>query len=97
LETVAVHDEEGEALTIFAVNRNLTESLDLEAGLYGFENYRLLEHLTLHNPDLKAVNSPQGETVKPAVAAPGEFDRDAQRLTVKLPPASWNVIRLGAR
>jgi alpha-N-arabinofuranosidase len=95
LETVAVHDGAAETLTIFAVNRNLTEGLDLEADIYGFEAYRFIEHSALHNPDLKAVNSAQGEKVKPAAAAPGALDGSALRIT--LPPASWNVIRLGKR
>jgi alpha-N-arabinofuranosidase len=95
LETVAVHDEAGEALTIFAVNRNLAEGLDLEAGIHGFEGYRFIEHITLHNPDLKAVNSAQGEKVKPAAGGPGKFE--GSKLELTLPPASWNVIRLGKR
>jgi alpha-N-arabinofuranosidase len=95
LEAVAVHDGEGEALTIFAVNRNLTESLELEAGVHGFEGYRPLEHITLNNPDLKAVNSPGGEAVKPKALPPGSFG--GALLQAVLPPASWNVIRLGKR
>jgi alpha-L-arabinofuranosidase len=57
METVAVHDQAGEALTIFAVNRNLTEPMDM--------------------------------------AALGKLD--GARLDVTLPPASWNVIRMGKR
>jgi alpha-N-arabinofuranosidase len=95
LETVAVHDESGEVLTIFAVNRNLTEALDVEADVYGFEGYRFIEHSTLHNPDLKAVNSAREERVKPAVAGQGKLE--GSRLDIRLPPASWNVIRLGKR
>jgi alpha-N-arabinofuranosidase len=95
LETVAVHNEEKEALTIFAVNRNLSESLELETGIHGFDGYRPVEHITLNNPDLKAVNSPQGETVKPAVLPPGSLD--GTLLRTLLPPASWNVIRLEKR
>jgi alpha-N-arabinofuranosidase len=93
LETVAVHDEVGEALTIFAVSRNLAETLNLEADIYGFEGYRFIEHITLHNPDLQAVNSAREEKIKPAPAAPGKFE--GSKLEVNLPPASWNVIRLG--
>jgi alpha-N-arabinofuranosidase len=95
LETVAVYDEAGEALTIFAVNRNLTEALDVEADVYGFEGYRFIEHSTLSNPDLKAVNSAREETVKPVLAGQGKLE--GSRLDVRLPPASWNVIRLGKR
>jgi alpha-N-arabinofuranosidase len=94
LETVAVHDEAGEALTIFAVNRNLSEVLDMEANMYGFEDYRFIEHITLHNPDLKTVNAAGEEKIRPA-SAPGRLD--GTMLQTALPPASWNVIRLGKR
>ncbi|MDR0637408.1 MAG: alpha-N-arabinofuranosidase [Spirochaetaceae bacterium] len=93
LETVAVHDPAAETLTLFAVNRNLTEAMELEAGLHGFEDYRFIEHITLHNPDLHAVNSAGGEKIRPEKAAPRK--RDGPCLDVTLPPASWNVIRLG--
>jgi alpha-N-arabinofuranosidase len=95
LETAAVHDEAGEALTIFAVNRNLTEKLDLEAGVHGFEGYRFIEHITLHNPDLKAVNSAREEKLRPAAADGGKLEGTTLRAV--LPPASWNVLRLGKR
>jgi alpha-N-arabinofuranosidase len=93
LETVAVYNEEGEALSIFAVNRNLEEALDIEGEILGFDGYRIIEHITLNNPDLQAVNSARGEKVKPAVLTAGSFDKG--RLSLRLPPASWNVIRLG--
>jgi alpha-N-arabinofuranosidase len=69
--------------------------MELETALYGFEDYRLLEHITLHNPDLKAVNSAGGEKVKPAVS--GTAKLDGRCLKALLPPASWNVIRMGKR
>jgi alpha-N-arabinofuranosidase len=92
LETVAVHHEEKGELAIFAVNRNLTERLDLEAELYGFEKYRLVEHIVLRSDDLKAVNSSCGERVKPSALPGAKYD--SPRLEASLPPASWNVIRL---
>jgi alpha-N-arabinofuranosidase len=87
-----VHDEDGKALTIFAVNRSLTEDMDLEADVYGFENNKKVEHTVLCNPDLKAVNSAAGEKVKPAPQNGGSFD--GKNLTVRLPKASWNLIRI---
>jgi alpha-N-arabinofuranosidase len=96
LDSVAVHNEAKGELTVFAVNRNLNEALDLEAALYGFAGYRFVEHITMSNADLKAVNSARGETVKPVTAAPGKFEAagDVQRLEARLPAASWNVLRL---
>jgi alpha-N-arabinofuranosidase len=94
LDAVAVHNTEKQELTIFAVNRNLTETLDLNAAVYGYETYQFIEHITLNHRDLKAVNSAQEERVQPIVQPHGK--RDGNTLEVRLPPASWNVIRLGA-
>jgi alpha-N-arabinofuranosidase len=92
LESVAVYNEEQGELTVFAVNRSLDEALDLEADIYSFEGYALTEHITMHNADLKAVNSARGETVKPETQQGGRLD--GAKLSVRLPAASWNVIRL---
>lgn len=65
--------------------------------MFDFSGYRFLEHITMHNADLKAVNSARGETVKPESAPAGRIETGAGfiRVEAKLPPASWNVIRLG--
>jgi alpha-N-arabinofuranosidase len=93
LETVAVHNEEKNELTIFAVNRSLKEEMDLDADLYGYENFSLKEHISLHNNNLLAVNSAKGEIVYPEKENNGQLD--GNKLSVRLAPASWNVIRLG--
>jgi len=99
LESVAVHNEDKKELTIFAVNRNIAETVELEAGLYGFDGYRLVEHITMSNADLKAVNSAMGEVVCPAAAALGKTEAGSggQRLDASLPAASWNVLRFDYR
>ncbi|MDR1074103.1 MAG: hypothetical protein LBL45_10595 [Treponema sp.] len=68
------------------------EALDLEARIYGFEQYKLAEHITLRNTALKTVNSAQKEKVKPAVASGGQFD--GGKLEARLPAATWSGIRL---
>ncbi|MDR0908453.1 MAG: alpha-N-arabinofuranosidase [Spirochaetaceae bacterium] len=97
LETVAVSNEAGSAadgkLTIFAVNRSLDEAMELDADLYGFEGCKIIEHSTLHNDNLLAVNGPKGEVVKPQTVQGGKLD--GAKLSVQLPKASWNVIRIG--
>jgi alpha-N-arabinofuranosidase len=92
LESVSVFNEEKKELAVFAVNRSLKESLDLEAHIYGFGDYRLAEHITLCNADIKAVNSAREERVKPTAAIGARFD--GSTLETRLPTASWNVIRL---
>jgi alpha-N-arabinofuranosidase len=87
-----VHNDEKEELTIFAVNRNLNEALELQADVYGFEGYTFAEHLTMHHQNLKAVNSAKGEVVSPQVQSGGRLE--GAELSAVLPAASWNVIRL---
>jgi len=93
IESVAVYNEETEELTIFAVNRNLEEDLQLVTDVRGMEGYRVLEHLVLEHDDLKAVNAAGMERVKPQRVSRSEID--AGIMTSLLRKASWNVIRLG--
>jgi alpha-N-arabinofuranosidase len=92
LENVAVSNEEKNELTLFAVNRSLDETMDIEADVYGFEAYTFAEHITMYHSDLKATNSAKGEIVKPQTQSGGRLD--GTKLSVRLPPVSWNVIRL---
>ncbi|MFV0401087.1 MAG: alpha-N-arabinofuranosidase [Oscillospiraceae bacterium] len=93
VESVGVYNPEKDELTIFAVNRDLESAIPLECDVRDFEGYRVIEHITLENDDVKAVNSAKGETV-----APGRSDAskvDGGVLNTVLNKASWNVIRLG--
>ena len=91
--SVAVYNEEKEELTIFAVNRNISEDVSLKADVRSFAGYQILEHLVLANDDLKAENGPDGENVAPVTVQDGILD--AGELEIPLKKASWNVIRLG--
>ena len=96
LEAVAIHDPQSETLTLFAVNRHLSESLHLQGDARAFAGYSVLEHLLLTHPDLKATNSAdQPHTVLPRPG--GDAALADGILTATIPPASWNVIRLQAR
>ena len=93
VDAAAVWDNEGEALTIFAVNRDLSEDITLEADLRSFPGYQLLEHLVLENPDMGAVNTAEKEDVRPHAVTDRNQLADSI-LHAKLAPASWNVLRL---
>ena len=81
------------SITLFAVNRDLNEDIELSADLRAFGDLRVAEHIVLHHDDLKAVNTEDApDTVSPAQGAPGTLD--GGRLSVVLPRLSWNVIRL---
>lgn len=92
LDSAAVADTHNGRLSIFALNRHLSEALTLEGRCYGYEGYRLVEHRVLDGPDLKAVNSATRAAVQPRLDGQSEFD--GGQLRARLTPASWNVLVL---
>lgn len=93
LEAIAVYNEEQSQVTIFAVNRHLTEEMDLQADLRSFGEVRVLEHLVLEHEDLKAANT----MAHPDRVTPhnrGSARTEGSRVEARLGKASWNVIRL---
>lgn len=78
--------------TIFALNRHLTEPLELEAELRGLgADRQVVEALQVHSPNLKAANTHAApSTVSPARL--GAVTVDGERVRARLEPASWNVI-----
>jgi alpha-L-arabinofuranosidase len=93
LEAVAVHDENSQTVTLFAVNRHLTEELYFEADLRSFGSGRVIEHLVLENPDVKAVNT-QAEPLRVVPHSNGNAAAEEHLVKASLPKASWNVIRI---
>jgi alpha-N-arabinofuranosidase len=92
LDALAV-DDENDGLTIFAVNKNQTDALDLKCILGGYENYRVLEHIVLESMDVKSVNTEkEPNAVKPHGLTESKVDGGI--LMARLPRLSWNVIRL---
>ena len=80
------------SVTVFCVNRDLTEDFALEVDLHGFGPLRIAEHILLHHDDVKAVNTEENpNTVAPKAGPGGEID--GEHATVKIPALSWNVIR----
>jgi alpha-N-arabinofuranosidase len=93
LHATATYDDDTGELCLFAVNRNTTETLPLTADLRGFGTLQVAEHSVLADDDLQAVNTAEDpDRVAPRRGTGARLD-DGQ-LTVGLPPASWNVLRL---
>jgi alpha-N-arabinofuranosidase len=93
LEAIAVYNEELSQVTVFAVNRHLTEELDLQVDLRSFGEVKVLEHVVLEHENLKAVNTlEQPQRVQPHNN--GNARVDGSRVEARLGKASWNVIRL---
>ena len=93
LDAVAVHNQEKEELTIFAVNRSQDSLLSLTGNLRSIEGYGIVEHQILAHSNPKASNTlAQPNTVVPQ--ANGDAALLDSKLTATLPQLSWNVIRL---
>lgn len=93
VESIAIWDDEEAALTIFAVNRDLTDDITMECDVRSFAGYRVLEHIVLEYNDMKQANSAIATPVAPKTVT-DRFQLDDGILNVKLTKASWNVIRL---
>jgi len=93
LKLAAVHDDKAGLLTLFALNRSLTEEMPLQVRIEGFAQLEVKEALQLTHADLKAANT-RDKPDHVAPAALGSVRTSAGRLDATLPPASWNVIRM---
>jgi len=92
LKIAAVHDEQAGVLTLFALNRNLTEEMTLAVNAGGYAGLSVERALQLHDADLAAVNTRvDPQRVRPAALA--GVRTEGSRLEATLAPASWNVIR----
>lgn len=95
VESIAVYQEEKEEVTIFAVNRNLSETVHFEADLRSFEGYHVTEYLVLESDDMKVQNSYRCEQVYPKLKKEYTFADEIFETNMKA--GSWNVIRFGKK
>ncbi len=93
IDSVAVYNEELSEVTIFAVNRDLEDSILFEVDLRSFEGYNMIEHIVLENDDMKTTNSAIAQPISPKKVTNSALDNG--HLSVVLNKASWNVIRFG--
>ncbi|RKR03508.1 alpha-N-arabinofuranosidase [Kushneria sinocarnis] len=91
LDVAAVHDEAGERVTLFIVNRDPQQALELDVALEGFDHATLREHQCLIHPHMKAVNTAcTPDHVKPQ---PGEGLRvEEGRLRGQVAPLSYHMV-----
>ena len=91
VDAAATLSEDG-SLTIFAVNRDLKEDAALTLDLRAFGPLGQGTHSVLHHDDVKAVNTESA----PNNVRPAETPLVMEDGVVRLPAASWNVIRVKA-
>ncbi len=93
LDSVTVLNEEDGELTIFAVNRDQEDNLNLRTELKGFTDCKVIEHIVLEHKDVKAKNTEENpDNVKPHKK--GNARIEGEVLIANLPSLSWNVIRI---
>lgn len=86
---------EGGGLSLFMLNRDLTQEMEVNLEARSFGRLSVNEALELRHDDLKATNTKTApEQVKPSPLQGASVD--GGRLRVTLRPASWNVIHLTA-
>jgi alpha-N-arabinofuranosidase len=92
LKLAAVADDGG-SVTLFALNRHLSEEMPLQVRVKDMRGGVVQEAVTLHNPDLNAANSRENpDRIKPLPLAGVRMD--SHELSANLPAASWTVIRV---
>lgn len=94
LDCVIVDNEETEELVIFAVNKDLEEDMEVTCDLRQYADYKVKEHIVLHDEDLKAVNT-EDDPFRIHPEANGTSAMDGGQFAAVLKHKSWNVIRLG--
>ena len=77
-------------VTIFAVNRDLTEDACLSVDLRAFKSFTRMKQTTLHHDDVNAVNT----ELAPNTVAPTQHPEAPFTGEIRLGRASWNVIQL---
>ena len=93
LDSVVIMNEENETLTIFAVNKDLEEDMEVACDLRQFAGYHVAEHIVMTHDDMKAENTEANpDTVVPHTGGISKVENG--RLCAVLGRHSWNVIRL---
>lgn len=93
LSAALTYDEAAGRIVMFALNRSLSEELDVRVDLRAFgKMFGLKRWQSLFNDDLKAVNTADAQTVAPVEWNAVHTEGDS--LVFTLPKASWNMIVL---
>jgi len=94
LKMAAVRDDVSGGVTIFALNRHLTEPLQLKVDLDGLGLKSVRAARQLCDQSLAAKNTATDpERIRPGLLSGATLSAHVLRAT--LAPASWNMIRLG--
>lgn len=94
IQSAATYDEKDGSVSVFILNCDQKEDVELTLDLRSFEGLTFEEHILMNGPDLDAKNTFENpEAVKPIIIKIGG---SAEDLTIVLPKLSWNVLRFSA-
>lgn len=92
VDAAATMDDEGN-VTLFLVNKDMSDDIELSVDLRDFGAFAHVEHSVLHHDDVKAINTESDpDNVSPKNGIGGKMDNSHFRII--LPKLSWNVVRL---
>jgi alpha-N-arabinofuranosidase len=95
-DAVATYDAETGEVALFAVNRSTTQPARLDVDLRSIPGLQLVEASVLANPDHQWQATADDDTsVAPRANTTAQVADG--RLTLEVPPVSWNVVRLAVR
>jgi alpha-L-arabinofuranosidase len=92
MDSMSVFNNENGELTIFAVNRDFEEEIELDVNLTDFKGFRPFENSVMAGYELTEINKRLDCPVVPVQAPLPPVENG--HLKVLLQPLSWNVIRL---
>lgn len=94
IDCVTVYNDDDDELVIFAVNKDLKEDITLSMDLRQFAAFRVIEHVTMQDEDLYAVNTEENPNrIIPAICTESGVENNSLKAVLK--HKSWNMIRLG--
>jgi alpha-N-arabinofuranosidase len=91
LKASAVADDKG-GLSLFLLNRDLKQGVEVSVDARSFGRLQLQEAEELQDDDLKAINT-SAEPLRVMPRSLKDVSVSGGKITLKLKPASWNVVR----
>ena len=93
LDISGVHDGGNGTVTLFAINRNGEEALEVDVALEGFGTAKSVEHTLIQHDDLNATNTQDApDRVSPRKGDGARMDNG--KLSLTLPPYSYSMVRV---
>jgi alpha-N-arabinofuranosidase len=91
-DTVVVSDDVAGSMTMFSVNRSVTDPADVKIDLSSLGTMQVTEHLVLArpNPTTSGIQA-GGDGLQPA-----PWHLEHSELTLRLPPVSWSMVRFAS-